>query len=113
MYIFYIYLGKYFFENTWNITDTATGAPVAYLYRPLISLTWNVERYDLKHPGADVRVLFTLIGLRSFIEPDGCNNFFWGVAKFFIAVAVIVGLIVIGAICIFANCIYNKFKQMN
>lgn len=85
--------GEHFFSDDIEIKDV-NGKTVANMKRDKLTLSkwkWEFTRIDKSHPGSDPRVLTTIAGKKSFSENDEtdvCNQYFYGVAWAFLAVAI-------------------------
>jgi uncharacterized protein YxjI len=88
--------GKYLLTDKIEITSTKTNKVVAKLSRNKWSMKWKweIEIIDPQDEACNPISLLTIAGQRSFGEnekkTDGCNNYFFGVAYFFLVIGVII-----------------------
>lgn len=88
--------GKYLLTDEISIISTRTNKVVAKLSRNKWSMKWkwDIEIIDVDDEASNPVCLLTIAGQRSFGEnakkTDGCNNYFYGIAYFFLVVAVVI-----------------------
>ena len=93
--------GTHFFSDTIELldaTDANPGTPVATLSRKILAIPWKWEFtiHQPNHPASDPRLLSLMAGKKAFSDSDDstdvCNQYFWGVAYLFLAIAIIIFL---------------------
>ncbi|AYV78946.1 MAG: hypothetical protein Edafosvirus56_2 [Edafosvirus sp.] len=86
--------GRYLIYDHIVIIDSY-GNDIAHIDRDLLGLTWTFAVSNTSSPVSDPRVLTKLAAYKSFSEgdnTDGCNNYFWGIAWFFLAIGILLFL---------------------